>query len=355
MPSDIYRELQIRLDGYSVGFPATESGVELRILKKLFSEDDAALFLALSPKLEYPEEVAARLGRDPGEVAARLKDMTERGLLFHLDKDGSVKYGTIPFVHGLFEFQVARLDQEMAELVEEYFGEAFMSAMVEAAAGFLRTVPIQRSLDVAHQVASYEDACEILRKTDKIVVAECICRKQKGLVGGECGKPLEVCMLFGSMGQYYLDHNMGRRVDSEEAIRILTEAQEAGLVTQPATAQNPGGMCNCCGDCCGVLRSLNRHPKPAEKVFSNHFAVVEKELCTGCEICLDRCQMSAITLDDESLAQVNLDRCIGCGLCVTTCPTGALGLVLKPEDKRQAPPPNTRDQMFFLAQLRGLI
>jgi len=85
---------------------------------------------------------------------------------------------------------------------------------------------------------------------------------QKRLVDQGCDKPLEVCFMFGSMGRYYLDRDMGREVEADEAIWILTEAQEAGLVTQQATARNPGGMCNCCGDCCGVLSSLNRHPKP---------------------------------------------------------------------------------------------
>ena len=97
--------------------------------------------------------------------------------------------------------------------------------------------------------------------------------------------------MFGSMGQYYLDRGMGRKITLEEATAILTKCHEAGLVTQPATSQNPSGMCNCCGDCCGVLRALNKHPKPAEMVFSNHFATVVTDSCTGCETCLDRCQM----------------------------------------------------------------
>ncbi len=37
MTEEIYRNLQKRLDTYSVGFPATDSGVEIKILKALFS------------------------------------------------------------------------------------------------------------------------------------------------------------------------------------------------------------------------------------------------------------------------------------------------------------------------------
>ncbi len=120
MSEDVYRKLQQRLDQYSLGFPATESGIEIKILRYLFSEKDAALFLALSPALETPKAVAARLERPVAEVVGPLEDMALRGLLFRLEKQGTVKYGAIPFVHGLFEFQVKNLSQELALMVEQY-------------------------------------------------------------------------------------------------------------------------------------------------------------------------------------------------------------------------------------------
>jgi len=74
--------------------------------------------------------------------------MTKRGLLFHLKKGDSVKYGAISFVHGLFEFQVKRLDKDFAKQVEQYFGTEFSVAMAKSAEGFLCTIPIQVSVDV---------------------------------------------------------------------------------------------------------------------------------------------------------------------------------------------------------------
>lgn len=147
---------------------------------------------------------------------------------------------------------------------------------------------------------------------------------------------------------------MGRQVTPQEAMEIVSEAQKAGLVTQPATAQNPAGMCNCCGDCCGVLRSLNIHPRPAEMVFSNHYAVVDADVCSGCETCVERCQMGAISLGENDVSVVDLDRCIGCGLCVVSCPTGAARLVPKPADEWRTPPANSREQMMAMAQKRGI-
>jgi len=354
MTEGIYRDLQQRLDKYSVGFPATDSGIEITILKSMFSEEDAKMFLALTPLLEPPEAVAERLNRPVEQVKSMLEDMTGRGLLFRVKKGDSAKYGAIPFVHGLFEFQVKRLDKAFAKLVEEYFDSAFYHTMAQNAGGFLRTIPIQKSIEVTQNIAAYDDAVEILKKQKKIVVTDCICRKVRETVETGCGKPMEACFMFGSMAQYYLDHDMGRQIDVDEGIRILTEAQDAGLVTQPATAQNPGGMCNCCGDCCGVLKSLNEYPKPAELVFSNYFAAIDEDACIGCETCMDRCQMNALTMNDDEKAVLNRDRCIGCGLCVTTCPSDAIALVLKPEENIKTPPLTSGEQMMNMAMKRGI-
>lgn len=354
MTEGIFRALQERLDEYSLGFPATDIRVELEILQKLFTEEDAAMFLELTPMLESPESIAPRVSRPVADVAAQLEDMAKRGLLFRLQRGDLVKYGAIPFVHGLFEFQVKRLDRDMAELVERYSQVEFKEAIVKSADSFLRTIPVEHSIDVTQNIAAYDDACEMLRNMKKIVVTDCICRKQKELIDKGCGKPLEACFMFGSMGQYYLDNGMGREIDAGEAIQILAKAQEAGLVTQPATSQNPSGMCNCCGDCCGILNALNTLPNPAEYVFSNHFAVIDQEACSGCEVCIDRCQMGALKMSDDDVAQINPDRCIGCGLCVTTCPTEALQLASKPEEKRRTPPANNVEQMMAMAEKRGI-
>ncbi len=240
-------------------------------------------------------------------------------------------------------------------MVEQYENEGFERAMQDSGGYFLRTIPIQRSVDTTQHIAAYEDAVNLLREKDLIVVTDCICRKRTETVDKSCGKPLEACFMFGSMGQYYLDRDLGRKIDVEEAIAILTQCQDAGLVTQPATSQNPSGLCNCCGDCCGVLRALNKHPKPAEIAFSNYQAMVDGAECLGCSACLDRCQMNAVSLSDEGLAGVNLDRCIGCGLCVTTCPSGAMKLTPKAESQLRVPPASSAEQMKRLLQTRGLI
>lgn len=135
---------------------------------------------------------------------------------------------------------------------------------------------------------------------------------------------------------------------------IVKKNEEDGLVMQPFNSRKIGGMCSCCGDCCGVLRSLKMQPTPAKMVQSNYFARVDEAECTGCETCLDRCQIEAIDVTD-GIAAIDLERCIGCGLCATTCPTEAIELIKKPEDQLYEPPRTGAETYIRIMQERGKI
>ncbi len=353
MAKEIYQKLQEQLDQYSIGFPATDSGVEIKILERLFTEEEAETFLHLSMVLERPESVAQRIERKPEAVSGMLAHMADKGLVFRWRSGDTLKYGAIPFVLGIYEYQLKSMDRELAQLFEDYLQEAFHKNIAELGPAMLRTIPIQRSIEVFHPVATYEDSREIVKKQNLIAVADCICRVQQGLLGQGCDKPREVCFSFGSAGQYYIDLGMGRQVTIDEALKILDRCEEAGLVNQPFNVQNPGGMCNCCGDCCPVLRTIKKYPRPVELILSNYYAAVNSEECTACETCLERCQMEAISITKDDVAEVNLDRCIGCGLCVTICPTKALRLELKPENQRYTPLAKGPELFMEMAQKRG--
>lgn len=101
-----------------------------------------------------------------------------------------------------------------------------------------------------------------------------------------------------------------------------------------------------------MLRSLKFDPKPASLVSSPFVAAADPDLCHGCGICLDRCQMEALSLDD-GLVALDGDRCIGCGLCVTTCPSGTLHLKRKPEAEQRQVPRDTVETYLRLGRLRG--
>lgn len=354
MEKDIFRRLQEQLDQYAIGFPATESGVELKILRAMFTEEEAALFTEMTAELETPGSVAQRLKRPKKEISDQLEAMAQRGLLFRRRETDSVQYGAIPFIHGLLEFQINLLEKETVKLVGQYINEKLKYEMMDLTGHFQRTIPVQQAVEIQHTIAPYDDACAILRNQKLIVLTPCACRTQRGRFGKDCGKPLEVCFMFGPMGEYYLENRLGRQVNIEEALRILTEAQKAGLITQPSSGLDSFTLCNCCGDCCGFLHALQKLPKPAAQVSSNYKLILDQTRCSGCGLCLDRCGLRAITLDDDGVSEIDRDRCIGCGLCVITCPEKARTLVPKPSEEHRTPPAGTKGQMEGLAERRGL-
>jgi Na+-translocating ferredoxin:NAD+ oxidoreductase RNF subunit RnfB len=349
---NVYERLRERLDDMAVGFPATESGVEMRILKKIFTESQADLFVKLRPMPESPRDIAGRLGLEEAALADRLEEMAQKGLLFRVRKGENVRYAAVPYVVGIFEFQLNHMDREFARDHEEYFATAFGKTIQGFQTPVLRTVPIDRELVAKYPVAPFEDVLEILENQKSIAVSPCVCRNTRDLIGERCDKPLGNCFSFGSHAAYYVENGMGRYISIDEAKEIVAANEKAGLVMQPFNSQKAGGMCSCCGCCCGVLRSIKAQPAPADVVKSNYFAEVDADECTGCETCLDRCQMDAITMVDD-IAQIALGRCIGCGLCITTCPVDALSLIKKSEDKQYEPPKSGGETYIRIASERG--
>jgi electron transport complex protein RnfB len=350
--SDVYERLRKRLDDLAVGYPETESKVEIRLLKRIFTEEEAEFFVQLNPILEAPADVAGRLNRDADEVAALMEQMAKKGLLFRKRTGEGVRYAAVPYVVGIFEFQIKSMDEAFARDNEQYFEQAFLANAQAFKTPVLRTIPINRQIVAEWPIAPYEDVLQIIENQEKILLAKCICRTQTRLAGSDCDKPLETCFLFGSHAEYYAENGMGRFITKEEAKQILLKNEEAGLVMQPFNSQKVGGMCSCCGDCCGMLRSLKKQPNPAESVQSNYYARVDEALCTGCETCVDRCQMEAIEVID-GISTVYLNRCIGCGLCVTTCPAEAIRLIKKADDQLYRPPKSGAETYIRIMQERG--
>jgi electron transport complex protein RnfB len=214
------------------------------------------------------------------------------------------------------------------------------------------TIPIGESINAQADVMVYERAEELVRAQDRLAVAPCICRKEQRIAGEGCDLPLETCLVMGSAATYYVRNDLGRTIDQAEALAILAQAEEKGLVLQPGNAKDALNICTCCGCCCGILRNLKRHPKPASMVASAFVAVLDVQTCEGCGTCETRCHMEAIYLDNGH-AILDLDRCIGCGLCVTTCPTDSLSLRRKPEAEQPYVPKDLTDTNIKLGQARG--
>ena len=351
--TDVFQQLAHHLDQLPAGFPPTESGVERRILKKLFSAEEAEIALGLTMMPEPAPSIAARLGRDVTNLAAILEDMSRKGLIYRSSKGGEQHFMAAQFVIGIWEYHLNDLDEGLIRDVNEYLPTLMKKNWTAQETKQLRVVPVTQSVSAEIRTMPYEVAEDIIRSQSKIVVSPCICRREHEMVGKGCGKPMEVCLSFGGGAYYYEENGLGRSISQEEALETLRIGMEAGLVLQPGNAQKPTNICMCCGCCCQVLKNLKSLDSPAKVVHTNYYAEVIEDDCIGCEACVERCQMDAIAVDET--ARVDPDRCIGCGLCVTECPNEALVMRQKATDDQYVPPANVVETYLNMAKERGLM
>ena len=340
---ELYRALQRHLDRMPVPYPSTASGVEIRILKRLFTPDEARLALRLSAIPEPLETIHRRTRREMTREQLRdaLERMAEKSAIQKLPGEKGPRYGKAPLVVGMYEGQVNRLTAELERDVRAYLEEALGKEMFGPRTPQMRTVPVHQSIPVGRAVASFDD---IRRHVEAIpgpfAVIPCICRQGRALTGEPCRQTREPrnCLMLGVAAEMMTAKGIARAVSKEEMLGFLEQADREGLVLQPQNTVDPLFVCCCCGCCCGVLTTAKRLPRPADFFRANYYAEVNAPLCLACGDCVGRCQMEAIKLD-EAAAFVDLSRCIGCGLCVTTCQTEAMSLV--PRSKPLPPPRNT--------------
>lgn len=353
---DVYQRLAERLDTIPNGFPRTESGVELEILARLFRPEEAALAAVMRLRPEPAAEIAARAGVGAEEALQRLKGMARRGLILARHKEGELRFGLLPWVVGIYEAQLPRMDAELAQLVEQYFQEAYTQEALRVEPSFHRVIPVQEAVPTGIEIAPYHQVQGILAEAKSFGVRDCICRVQRRLAGHPCDHPVENCLVFAPY-EHAFDHAEEegvRPISREEAYAVLAAARDAGLVHTVNNVQGRHGyICNCCTCSCGLLRGIREFGIWNAVAHSPFRSRVDADLCIGCGDCVERCQFGALSLVDD-VCQVDANHCLGCGQCVLVCPSGALELEPRPVEEVSEPPRDRMEWMMARARARGL-
>jgi len=188
--------------------------------------------------------------------------------------------------------------------------------------GAVRVIPVNSAVAPGTSVAPFEDVKKIVEMADNLAVTACTC---KVVTGAPCDTTLEVCIQVNRAADYALERGTGRQLTKQETLDMLEKCQDEGLVHVVGNSRGLGHIiCNCCEDCCinwtGSRKAGAKFTDPSR--FS---AVIDADLCTQCETCLDRCFFKAIDLENDPPA-IDEEECMGCGLCVATCPTEAIHL-----------------------------
>jgi electron transport complex protein RnfB len=353
MLKDVYRKLAQRLDAIPNGFPATESGVELRLLAKIFTPEEAALASLMRLTSEPAADIAIRCGLEPEAAYQTLKAMARKGLILVYKGEGELRFGLMPFVVGIYEEQLPRMDQELAALFEQYYQET-KAAITRDTPALHRVIPVEKAIPFEVEIFPYEQAFEFLDEARSWGVRDCICRIQQRLLGKGCDHPVENCLTFAPTEGAFDRSQTTRAISKDEALRLLAEAADAGLVHSAANyRERHYYICNCCTCCCGVMRGVAEFGIPTAIARSDFHAVVDDEECIACGDCVQRCQFGALSIA-EYLCTVDHTCCVGCGQCATVCPTSAMRLERRPEGEIPRPPSDIKEWMVQRAQHRQI-
>ena len=347
-----YHSLAERLNALPDGFPPTEDGAELRLLQVLFTPEEAQLAAQLRLTKETSNEIASRLELDHKNIRDLLKKMSRNGLIAAGKVKGGIGFGLEPFVVGIYEHQAGRIDKELAKRFEDYYQQSFSTAL-DVKPQFNRVIPVNETVDVDMEVLPFESISSLIDQSKAWGVLDCICRKQKQLIGEACDHPLDVCMVLSKHPDAFAGHPTIRALDHAGAYATLRRAAEAGLVH--STSNKKDGhwyICNCCTCSCGILRGMAEMGVANVVARSPFVSAVDEDLCAKCETCSDYCQFDAITY--QEIAVVDRNRCVGCGLCVLHCPDEAMTLERRPSEEVLPVPETISEWRMERAAARGI-
>jgi ferredoxin len=334
---DAYGALRNRLDKNPIGAPDTKALYE--ILRIVFTEEEMPMQMA------GLTEISRRTGIDQGTLQARLAAMADKGLVFDFEFNGKMLYMLAPTIVGFFEFSMMRrredIDQKrLAGLVHDVllgdatFGNQFLAS--EASPFRVRAHESSFAAGNFTEVLDHERATRMIEDAGHWSVGLCHCRHVAHHRGEDCAKfPMETCLSLGTGAEWTVKHGLARDIGKNEALALLAQAHDLGLVFTGDNVQHrPTFLCLCCSCCCGVLNGFKKF-RPVEATFSSNFrAEIDPAACTGCGKCVKACPVSVIDQFESShtvgsrtfkkLSKVDDSMCIGCGVCHSSCKFGAL-------------------------------
>lgn len=341
----VYVNLRNKIDrmGKGVGtFPGPDG---YQLIMHEWSEEDAQHELEM-PLLEYfnAYDYAQVSGRDQDECAQILDDMARRCLVYHVNRGGNDYYTLLPHINGFWEFCelkhfyqnggdskifIGDNSDECLSSVAEFNQCSIFGPMHD---DFANTFPIFRSYPISEDViaedtfAPYMDWRAIIKRQPTITVSPCQCRLRWESLGIDwpTDHPTRTCLSLGEMAEYFIENGIGEQITQDEAIAIVEDAIDHGMVPESIATKDADIICCCHGDSCGNLMGFRAGGgnNPAWKNFNAYVLNYDKDTCIQCGACIERCPMHAIKFGDDGYCLHNT-TCVRCGQCVSVCPVSA--------------------------------
>jgi electron transport complex protein RnfB len=357
MFGQVYRELARKLDSIPPGFPATESGVELQLLARLYTREEATIVTAMRLTYEAAGDIAARAAMDAGAAYVILDGAARKGLVrTRIEKQEhtfALKPQTVGLVGYSFKQVHRHADAKTAELYLQWVQETRGGGLSDFPAAY-RVIAVEEAIPFSLVIHPNEQASEMLARAKSWGVMDCTCRTRTRQAGQGCSYPLETCLFISPDEGAFEDDELIRSISQEESLRILRESTDRGLVHTTYNVGDYGrAICNCCPCCCPTLRGVVEFNRPTVVAHSDFRATVDVTACEGCGDCIERCHFNALSLP-EGVCVVDHARCMGCGLCAVVCPRDSLSLVRRPEGETPPRPADRDEWTAEYAKMRGI-
>ena len=342
----IYRQLQRKLNTIGVGLPESMKGYDEEYLKLLYSEEEAEFAMKMERGLHTAKEHAASLGIPIEEATCMLEKMAQDGLVYYAVNDNGEKvYYLCSSYHGIFEWNVGRMDPSWVNLMVKHNIEGLTNVFFASEHPMFRYLPNRPDLVEDGKCLDCDNVESYIRRAKKCAKVACFCRATAKMYAGKSvcktnpPEDLSVCLMFDDFATFYIEVlKIGEYITHEEALEIIGRASKSGTASMILNDESCEGMCSCCACCCGVIGGLRAFgPGYTKGHISNYYTICDTEKCVNCGVCVKRCPTKArhfIDRKDPSKGiEFDVGRCIGCGLCVDTCEQKAIKLVRKPDEE----------------------
>ncbi len=348
-------------------FPFPVNDTSISIIKQVVGENEDELDLICAFKSKASQTMAELTGSSgfSSEDIRRIADtLAQKGLVFNQPSgSGIMVYRLLPLMNvGLMEYKFMgeltgdegekglallfeKLMMEVRDNIQRNYEQLLptfkmapaVDRTVASTAGengrTIRVVRVDKVVETPEEfILPSQSVEEIIDKFDDIAVGHCFCRQRRKVLGDGCATqaPTLNCFTFGKSARHTTAQGFARKVTKEEALKIMKEAEAAGLVHKayhPASNESrpETSICNCCKDCCDAIRMWREGALPL--INSTYYvSEIDTGLCSGCGTCVDRCPTDAISLNNENVAERDADMCLGCGVCARFCPDEAISL-----------------------------